>query len=78
LTGRSSTHLPWLVRYFEEAGPGLRFLDPADDVVEGVAPYITNGSGAFRTLVSERQGYDLADFRRMLEHLGLNLAIERA
>jgi glutamate racemase len=74
----SSTHLPWLSRYFEEAGPTLRFLDPADDVVEAVAPYVTRGSGAFQTLVSEREGYDLADFRRMLERLGLNLTIERA
>jgi glutamate racemase len=74
----SSTHLPWLSRYFEEAGPTLRFLDPADDVVEAVARYVTRGSGAFQTLVSEREGYDLADFRRMLERLGLNLTIERA
>ncbi|MGY8661016.1 aspartate/glutamate racemase family protein [Bradyrhizobium sp. UFLA05-109] len=74
----SSTHLPWLSRYFEKAGPNLRFLDPADDVVEAVAPYVTTGSGAFRTLVSERQGYDLADFRRMLARLGLDLTLERA
>jgi glutamate racemase len=74
----SSTHLPWLARYFEKARPGMRFLDPADDVVEAVAPYAIAGSGAFRTLVSARQGYDLADFRRMLEHLGLDLAIEPA
>ena len=73
----SSTHLPWLSRYFEEAGPTLRFLDPADDVVEAVAPYVTSGSGAFRTLVSEREGYDLADFQRMLARLGLDLTIER-
>jgi glutamate racemase len=73
----SSTHLPWLLRYFEEAGPRLRFLDPADDVVAAVAPYSTNGSGAFRTLVSEREGYDLADFRHMLARLGLDLTIER-
>jgi glutamate racemase len=74
----SSTHLPWLARYFEEARPDIRFLDPADDVVEAVAPYVINGSGTFRTLVSERPGYDLADFQRMLGHLGLDLAIERA
>jgi glutamate racemase len=74
----SSTHLPWLFRYFEKARPGVRFLDPADDVVGSVAPHVTEGSGAFRTLVSERQGYELADFRRMLERLGLDLAIERA
>jgi glutamate racemase len=74
----SSTHLPWLARYFEEARPDIRFLHPADDVVEAVAPYVINGSGTFRTLVSERPGYDLADFQRMLGHLGLDLAIERA
>ena len=74
----SSTHLPWLLRYFEEAGPRLRFLDPADDVVAAVAPYATSGSGAFQTLVSEREGYDLADFQRMLERLGLDLTIEHA
>jgi glutamate racemase len=73
----SSTHLPWLLRYFEQAGPRLRFLDPADDVVAAVAPYATRGSGVFRTLVSEREGYDLADFQRMLARLGLDLTIER-
>ncbi|TYL98259.1 Asp/Glu racemase [Bradyrhizobium rifense] len=73
----SSTHLPWLLRYFEQAGPRLRFLDPADDVVEAVASYATRGCGAFRTLVSEREGYDLADFQRMLARLGLDLTIER-
>jgi glutamate racemase len=73
----SSTHLPWLLRYFEQAGPRLRFLDPADDVVAEVAPYASRGSGAFRTLVSEREGYDLADFQRMLARLGLDLTIER-
>jgi glutamate racemase len=70
----SSTHLPWLARYFEQAGH--TFFDPADDVVEAVAPYVITGSGTFPTLVSGRQGYDVADFRRMLEHLGLDLAIE--
>lgn len=73
----SSTHLPWLLRYFDEAGLRLRFLDPADDVVEALAPHATRGSGAFRTLVSEREGYDLADFQRMLARLGLDLTIER-
>lgn len=43
----SSTHLPWLLRYFEKAGSGLRFFDPADDVVETVTPYVTQGSGGF-------------------------------
>jgi glutamate racemase len=74
----SSTHLPWLASYFEEARPDMLFLDPADDVVEGIAPYVVAGSGQFRTLVSEREGYDLSDFRRMLELLGLDLEIERA
>jgi glutamate racemase len=74
----SSAHLPWLARYLEQAGPDMRFLDPADDVVEAVAPYVIPGSGTFRTLVSEGPSYDLADFRRMVERLGLDLVIERA
>ncbi len=73
----SSTHLPWLASYFREARPDMLFLDPADDVVEQLAPHVTTGTGAFRTLVSERDGYDIADFRRMLGHLGLDLDIER-
>jgi hypothetical protein len=56
--------------------PWHTFFDPADDVVEAVAPYVITGSGTFPTLVSGRQGYDVADFRRMLEYLGLDLAIE--
>jgi glutamate racemase len=74
----SSTHLPWLTRYFEAARPDMIFLDPADDVVADVTPYTVAGSGQFRTLVSEGKDYDIADFRRMLERLGLDLEIERA
>ena len=73
----SSTHLPWLASFFRDARPNTLFIDPADDVVEALAPYIVAGSGQFRTLVSEREGYDLVDFRRMLGQLGLDLEIER-
>ncbi len=72
----SSTHLPWLARYFEEARPSMLFLDPADDVVEEIARCAVAGSGNFRTLVSARPGYDVLNFRRMLERLGLDLEIE--
>ena len=33
----SSTHLPWLRPFFEQAAPGLAFLDPAQTVVEELA-----------------------------------------
>lgn len=33
----SSTHLPWLRPFFEQAAPGLAFLDPAQTVVDELA-----------------------------------------
>ncbi|MDN0074728.1 aspartate/glutamate racemase family protein [Crenobacter sp. SG2303] len=71
----SSTHLPWLANYFAAAAPALTCLDPADTVVEALAPHVRPGSGAFVTLVSSRPGYDLAGFREMTARLGIELAI---
>ena len=33
----SSTHLPWLRAFFEQAAPQVQFLDPAQSVVERLA-----------------------------------------
>jgi len=71
----SSTHLPWLSRYFAAAAPALICLDPADTVVEQLAQHVRPGSGAFVTLVSSRPGYDLDGFRAMTARLGIELAI---
>ena len=70
----SSTHLPWLMRYFKQAS-AITALDPADDVVELLAPYVTPGAGSFTTLLSEREGYDLNGFIAMTDRLGLHLDV---
>ncbi|MBN9045164.1 MAG: aspartate/glutamate racemase family protein [Rhizobiales bacterium] len=73
----SSTHLPWLRPFFEEARPDWRFLDPADDVVAHLPPPRAAAEYTGRTvaLVSESIAYPVSDFRAMLERLGVNLPL---
>ncbi|WP_110670016.1 glutamate racemase [Salinicola halophilus] len=71
----SSTHLPWLKSFFERARPNCRFLDPAERVVASLSES-AEGTGSVRTLVTEDERYSVADFRRMLERLGVKLELE--
>lgn len=71
----SSTHLPWLRRFFEAARPGCHFLDPAKDMVTRIGQG-TKGQGKIRALVSEDERYDLASFRRMLAAIGVDIPLE--
>jgi glutamate racemase len=71
----SSTHLPWLLSFFEAARPGCRFLDPAEDIVAGIGAG-TVGNGIIRGLVTEDETYDLVTFRRMLRHIGIDIPLE--
>ncbi|PYE89092.1 glutamate racemase [Phyllobacterium leguminum] len=70
----SSTHLPWLRSFFEEARPGWRFLDPADDVV-ATLPSPQGGSGRTVALVTECDAYPVAGFREMLKKLAIDLPL---
>lgn len=71
----SSTHLPWLRRFFEAALPDCRFLDPAQKIVAGLAAP-NNGSGAVLGLATEDETYDLATFRRMLARIGVEIPLQ--
>ncbi len=71
----SSTHLPWLRKFFEAARPQCRFLDPAKDMVSRIGKG-TKGQGKIRALVSEDERYDLATFRRMLSAIGVDIPLE--
>lgn len=70
----SSTHLPWLRSFFETARPGWQFLDPADDVIAAL-PQPEGGSGRTVALVTESETYPVAEFRRMLEILQVDLPL---
>jgi len=69
----SSTHLPWLRAFFEVAAPHVTFLDPADSVLEQIAPLVTEGSGAIRCIASETDALPLAEFNAALTQLGAAL-----
>lgn len=71
----SSTHLPWLRKFFETARPDCRFLDPATDIVGGLGAG-TTGTGAVRGLVTEDDCYDLESLRRMLLKIGVDIPLE--
>ncbi|WP_176036508.1 glutamate racemase [Brucella tritici] len=70
----SSTHLPWLRSFFETARPDWQFLDPADDVIAAL-PQPEGGSGRTVALVTESEIYPVAEFRRMLEILQVDLPL---
>ena len=71
----SSTHLPWLRRFFESARPQCHFLDPAKDMVARIGKG-TKGQGKIRALVTEDERYDLETFRRMLSAIGVDIPLE--
>lgn len=71
----SSTHLPWLRRFFENARPQCHFLDPAKDMVSRIGQG-TKGQGKIRALVTEDERYDLATFRKMLSAIGVDIPLE--
>lgn len=71
----SSTHLPWLRSCLEKARPDLPFLDPLDNAIEAIVPYSVTGTGTVLGLVSESERYSAADFREMLERLGISLQL---
>lgn len=71
----SSTHLPWLRRFFEAARPHCHFLDPAKDMVARIGKG-TKGKGKIRALVSEDERYDIETFRRMLSAIGVDIPLE--
>jgi len=73
----SSTHLPWLHKFFEDAFPALNFLDPADDVVEQIGPFTTEGVGIMACLASESGAFPISGFQRMLDLLGIPLTAVR-
>ncbi|MFI7665582.1 glutamate racemase [Nocardia sp. NPDC049526] len=69
----SSTHLPWLRDYFEQAHPELRLFDPIEGVVDRIRPLSEPGSGAVLGLVTENERYPASEFREMLARLGIDL-----
>ena len=71
----SSTHLPWLRSYLEKARPDLPFLDPLDNAIEAIVRHSVAGSGTVLGLVSESERYRAADFRQMLDRLGISLRL---
>lgn len=72
----SSTHLPWLKPFFARYSEQLLFLDPADELVANLEPYITEGEGTFSCIATESVAYPLSGLQEMLAHLGVSLKPE--
>lgn len=66
----SSTHLPWLRPFFELAASDVRFLDPADSVLEQLQPYVSAGSGLTCCIATETEELSLERFNAALQALG--------
>ncbi|MFK7601072.1 glutamate racemase [Deinococcus sp. SM5_A1] len=69
----SSTHLPWLSRFFAQADPRLKLFDPADGVTTQFRPFTTTGSGELVTLVTESPQHPFHEFQSTLDRLALDL-----
>jgi glutamate racemase len=69
----SSTHLPWLKSFFEFAAPDVLFLDPADTVLDELAPHTSNGEGRTRCIATETAELSLQAFNTALRSLGTQL-----
>jgi glutamate racemase len=69
----SSTHLPWLLRYFEAAAPCMQFLDPAQELVSRLRPHCSEGSGATVCLATASSALPLEGLAQMLRLLGVDL-----
>jgi glutamate racemase len=72
----SSTHLPWLRRYFEAAAPNIRFLDPIDVILDTIAPHATVGTGTVAGIVTENPTYPSASFLAMMTQLSIDVPVE--
>ncbi|WP_297323581.1 Asp/Glu racemase, partial [uncultured Bartonella sp.] len=71
----SSTHLPWLEKFFEQAAPRCSFLDPAESIIEKLDTCET-GSGRIQGLVTESAEYRLADFKKILHKLNIDIPMD--
>ena len=69
----SSTHLPWLRRFFEAAAPDVQFLDPADGVLAELAPHTSAGAGQTLCLATASAELGLDEFNTALRALGTPL-----
>jgi glutamate racemase len=69
----SSTHLPWLKPFFERAAPDVRFLDPADSVLDELLPHTSQGEGQTRCIATESATLSLQAFNSALQALGTPL-----
>jgi len=75
----SSTHLPWLMEYFQKEYPGLNFIDPADSVVQSLPISKSASVGKILGLVtdSSKEGFGVDDFNKMLKALNISIPMER-
>lgn len=74
----SSTHLPWLTSYFNQAYPHISFVDPADDII-ATLPQLEAGKGTLRAFVttSKNKEFGIEAFKSMLNILNLELSLEQ-
>jgi|GEM_PF-2721424 len=67
----SSTHLPWLERFFRAAASDVAFLDPADAVLDQLTPHISIANGQTRFVATETAEFSLDQFNGALRTLGV-------
>lgn len=68
----SSTHLPWLRPFFEQAAPAVAFLDPADSVLAAVREITSIGSGQTLCLATQTPDLPASALDEALKRLGFD------
>jgi glutamate racemase len=69
----SSTHLPWLLPFFQQAAPDMMFLDPADALIPRLLPYVTEGAGKTMCIATHSEQFPIDGLQRMLDLLGVDI-----
>jgi glutamate racemase len=72
----SSTHLPWLLPFFLDAFPDCSYYDPIDEIVDKIAPAVSDGRGRTAALVSGNTKYPAREFLPILKRLGIDIPTE--
>lgn len=72
----SSTHLCWIIDYFKQAAPDIQFINPVEQTVKALVPYVTQGTGQMRCYATASKEYPLIGLQLMFEKLNIPIQLE--
>lgn len=73
----SSTHLTWIIDYFQEAAPNIKFINPVQQTIDELGPYLSEGTGAMFACATASVKYPLVGLQLMFDKLGIPVKLTR-